>query len=70
MIEATNAGNTGSTRVRAVELIGKLGGVRAFEEEGKANPGSEMDKADLVQRLSALLGEAVETKAGKAVLDN
>lgn len=70
MIEATNGHNTGSTRVRAVELIGKLGGVRAFEEEGQAKSAGALDKGELVQRLSALLGEAVETKAGRSALDN
>lgn len=70
MIEATDKNNTGSTRVRAVELVGKIGRVNLFApEDSEGNAQHTTDKAKLEQRLKALLDQAQAEAKGKRLAD-
>lgn len=69
MIEATKADNPASTRVRAIELVGKLGGVGAFEIPAGEQTAAAADKTQLMARLERMLSTAEQDAVGRKAAD-
>jgi hypothetical protein len=64
MIEALSTDNPASVRVRAVELIGKIGRVRLFETEGDKPPDNQ-SLEQILARIAPLieLGKQAQAQA-------
>jgi hypothetical protein len=70
-LEATNPDNPAGVRVRALELIGKIGRVKLFEADGdKAKDNQDVDA--ILKRLQPLLaaGNALAALQAKAETPN